>query len=124
MTNENDLMMKLMTAKKIMTKHNEIGRGGIPVNVNNSAPMVEDFKSPQATYNLPQEFLSEERAIPKQTNNELPTSERILNSRLPDEIKRLSEVEKQKRKQHQSRRRDIVEEYASTNEWGMNKMSR
>ena len=41
-----------------------------------------------------------------------------------DEIKRLSEVEKQKRKQHQSRRRDIVEEYASTNEWGMNKMSR
>jgi hypothetical protein len=33
MTNENDLMMKLVAAKQIMNKHNEIGRGGIPTSI-------------------------------------------------------------------------------------------
>lgn len=109
MTNENDLMMKLMTAKKIMTKHNEIGRGGIPVNVNNSAPMVEDFKSPQATYNLPSEYMNESLTMGHMQNDDVNTpylseeamsknihkmpqqasQDRILQSKLPDSIKQL-----------------------------------
>jgi hypothetical protein len=109
MTNENDLMMKLMTAKQIMTKHNEIGRGGIPVNVNNSAPLVEDFKAPQATYNLPSEFMNESLTMGHMQNDDVNTpylseeamsknihkmpqqasQDRILQSKLPDSIKQL-----------------------------------
>ena len=88
MGSEQELIEKLMISKKIMDKHNNMSRGQSQGNELTS-PMVEEFTPIKGQYNLPQEFLSEERAIPKQTNNELPTSERILNSRLPDEIKRL-----------------------------------
>ena len=88
MGSEQELIEKLMISKKIMDKHNNMSRGQSQGNELTS-PMVEEFTPIKGQYNLPQEFLSEERSIPKQTNNELPTSERILNSRLPDEIKRL-----------------------------------
>lgn len=88
MGSEQELIEKLMISKKIMDKHNNMGRGQSQGNELTS-PMVEEFTPIKGQYNLPQEFLSEESAIPRQTNNELPTSERILNSRLPDEIKRL-----------------------------------
>ena len=109
MTNENDLMTKLMTAKKIMSKHNEIGRGGMPVNVNNSAPLVEEFKAPQATYNLPSEYMNDSLTMGNMQNNDVNTpylseeamsknihkmpqqasQDRILQSKLPDSIKQL-----------------------------------
>jgi len=109
MTNENDLMTKLMTAKKIMSKHNEIGRGGMPVNVNNSAPLVEEFKAPQATYNLPSEYMNDSLTMGNMENNDVNTpylseeamsknihkmpqqasQDRILQSKLPDSIKQL-----------------------------------
>lgn len=104
MTNENDLMTKLMTAKKIMNKHNEIGRGGIPVNVNNSAPLVEEFKVPQANYNLPSEYMNNSRqtddinqpylsedAVNKNIHKmpQQVSQDRILQSKLPDAIKQL-----------------------------------
>jgi hypothetical protein len=88
MGSEQELIEKLMISKKIMDKHNNMGRGQSQGN-DLTSPMVEEFTPIKGQYNLPQEFLSEESKIPKQTNNELPTSERILNSRLPDEIKRL-----------------------------------
>ena len=88
MGSEQELIEKLMISKKIMDKHNNMGRGQSQGN-DLTSPMVEEFTPIKGQYNLPQEFLSEESAIPRQTNNELPTSERILNSRLPDEIKRL-----------------------------------
>ena len=88
MTNENDLMTKLMTAKQIMNKHNEIGRGGIPINVNNtshneggrnngkvnmtnSSPIVEEFRAPQATYNLPSEYMNNTSSMGNFQNEEI-----------------------------------------------------
>jgi hypothetical protein len=52
--------------------------------------MVEDFQPVNAGYNIPQELLSEQ---PSNTNDFDPTkpveTTRILNSKLPDEIKKL-----------------------------------
>lgn len=126
MTNENDLMTKLMTAKQIMNKHNEIGRGGIPINVNNashneggrnngkvnmtnSSPIVEEFRAPQATYNLPSEYMNNTSSMGNFQNEEInqpylseeavnknihkmpqqASQDRILSSKLPDSIKQL-----------------------------------
>ena len=56
MNSANDLMQRLAVSKKIMDKHSEIKRGNaqFPTNVN-----VQEFETPQASYNIPQEFLSE-----------------------------------------------------------------
>ena len=97
MTNENDLIQKLMISKKIMDKHNQTPRGssgGGTYNMNESfsSPEVEGYDAPQASYNIPQEYLSESMVSPNVTkpvsNGETP-KERIMNSKLPDEIKRL-----------------------------------
>ena len=88
MNSEQDLMQKLMISKKIMEKHNDMGRNGIQSTGGMSAPMVEDYQPMQATYNLPQEFLSEQE-VAKPINNGPMTTDRILGSKLPDEIKRL-----------------------------------
>lgn len=88
MNSEQDLIQKLMISKKIMEKHNDMGRNGIQSSGGSSAPMVEDYQPIQATYNLPQEFLSEQE-VAKPINNGPMTSDRILGSKLPDEIKKL-----------------------------------
>lgn len=85
MNSEQDLLNKLIISKKIMEKHNTIGRGqtgGLPV-----APMVEEFQPVNATYNLPDNLMEETK--PKTYSTEVPTEDRIKNSKLPDEIKRL-----------------------------------
>jgi hypothetical protein len=68
MGSEQELIEKLMISKKIMDKHNNMGRGQSQGNELTS-PMVEEFTPIKGQYNLPQEFLSEESTIPKQTNN-------------------------------------------------------
>jgi len=88
MNSEQDLIQKLMISKKIMEKHNDMGRNGIQSTGGMSAPMVEDYQPIQASYNLPQEFLSEQE-VAKPINNGPMTSDRILGSKLPDEIKKL-----------------------------------
>jgi hypothetical protein len=88
MNSEQDLLQKLMISKKIMEKHNEMGRNGNQLSGGMSTPMVEDYQPIQATYNLPQEFLSEQE-VAKPINNGPMTSDRILGSKLPDEIKKL-----------------------------------
>jgi hypothetical protein len=106
MTNENDLMMKLVTAKQIMNKHNEIGRGG--VRIENSSPMVEEFRQPSSNYNIPSEYmnesltmghlqtddinhplLSESQVKTNMSVSQPMTSDRIMSSKLPDSIKQL-----------------------------------
>lgn len=91
MNSEADLLKKLMVSKKIMEKHNEIGRGqsrNFTSNEGLSSPMVEDYQPIPAKYNLPQEFLEEQR--PTQYMNEGASLEdRISKSKLPDEIKKL-----------------------------------
>ena len=109
MTNENDLMMKLVTAKKIMNKHNEIGRGGLPVTMNET-PKVDSYNQPSATYNIPQEYMNESMTMGHMQNDDIDypllsesamneknltktyspaPSERIMSSKLPDAIKQL-----------------------------------
>jgi hypothetical protein len=85
MNNENDLIKRLMVSKAIMDKHNTMGRGAIPTNINQT-PMVEDYQAPTSNYNLPEEFVSEQKTIP---NPQPLTADRIMGSKLPDAIKQL-----------------------------------
>lgn len=83
-----DLMQKLAISKAIMDRHNGIDRGqssSSPMNINQ--PLSEEFEIPRANYNLPQEFMSESK--PMSTEAPVNTKDKILNSRLPDEIKKL-----------------------------------
>lgn len=81
----NDLMSKLAISKKIMDRHNEIPRGTNEAPLRNAAPQVESFNAVPANYNIPQEFVSQEI----KENTQPITQDRILNSKLPDEIKKL-----------------------------------
>ena len=92
MTNENDLMQKLMISKKIMDKHRELPRNtngdiGSISEQRIMAPDLQSFDSPNASYNIPQEFMQENVAtkIPKYVNS----NDRIMSSKLPDAIKQL-----------------------------------
>lgn len=88
MNTEQDLFQKLAISKKIMDRHNEMGRGQTG-SLPNSSPMLEDFQPINATYNLPNDMLMEQNSVPKPQSSGPPTKDRILNSKLPDEIKRL-----------------------------------
>jgi hypothetical protein len=86
MSTEMDLMQRLAVSKKIMDRHSEIKRG----DVRPTTPIVENFDTPQATYNLPNELLQEQPSQKTYHDPTQPTDkEKILKSRLPDEIKRL-----------------------------------
>lgn len=90
MNSENDFIQKLMVSKKIMDLHNKTPRNqssGVGIN----QPVLEEFNTPNASYNIPQDILSEvsQPQIPTKTKQEVPTEQRILASKLPDEIKRL-----------------------------------
>ena len=81
-----DLMQKLAISKKIMDVHNNIQRG----TATPSMPMVENFDTPAASYNIPQEYLSEVQTQKPTFDPSQPLDEdRIKNSKLPDEIKKL-----------------------------------
>ena len=92
MRTENDLIQKLMISKKIMDKHKEMPRGNaseIDISMA-STPELQSFNTPAASYNIPSEFLSEQQIARPVNNNPGPiTEEKIKNSKLPDEIKRL-----------------------------------
>ena len=85
---ENSLMQKLIASKQIMDIHNGTPRGSAR---NISMPEIENFDIPDAKYNIPSDLLMSEQAVVKQqsTSSGPPTKDRILNSKLPDEIKRL-----------------------------------
>lgn len=88
MGNENDLIQKLMISKKIMDRHNVIPRSGnSATDILPSSPELASFNPPQANYNIPQEFLAESKPITQQPK--ATTKDRILSSKLPDEIKKL-----------------------------------
>ena len=88
MMDENSLMQKLMASKKIMDIHNGTPRGQAR---NISMPEIENFNVPDAKYNVPTDLLMSEQAVVQQQSPSSgpPTKDRILNSKLPDEIKRL-----------------------------------
>jgi hypothetical protein len=82
----NDLMQKLVVAKKIMDVHNGTPRGNAR---NISMPELQNYDAPPANYSIPQEYMSEAQRPVTQTQNQLPTRDKILNSKLPNEIKQL-----------------------------------
>jgi hypothetical protein len=88
MTNENELIQKLMVSKKIMEKHGQMPRNGTQGNVFN-APMVEDYSAPVANYNLPPDMLQESNIPMNRQSSQMPAKDRIMSSKLPDEIKML-----------------------------------
>jgi hypothetical protein len=81
-----------MISKKIMDKHKEMPRGGVNESdvMMMSNPDVENFTPVPATYNIPNKFLQEQEISRPVNNNPTPiTEDKIRNSKLPDEIKRL-----------------------------------
>lgn len=82
-----DLMERLAMSKKIMDKHNEV-----PRNQSSGLGMVNE--NTNATYNIPQDMLQQTNT-PQQLNvsettiTKPVTNEAVLNSKLPDEIKKL-----------------------------------
>lgn len=86
--NENDLMNKLMISKKIMDIHNNVPRGQAKENSINFNTEVQEFSAPSAKYVIPEEFMGTQQQpkIPTQNTN---SKDRIMSSKLPDEIKRL-----------------------------------
>ncbi len=82
-----DLMQKLAMSKKIMDKHIEVPRGQSP-----GLPMSENVN---ATYNIPENIDSQLTQQPTQpsiqeTVNVQPVSQdAVINSKLPEEIKKL-----------------------------------
>jgi hypothetical protein len=89
MNSSEDLMRRLAVSKKIMDRQEGIKTNGLSGN-RISTPVVEGYEPVSATYNIPQDIISESTP---QTPLHDPTkpidSNRILNSKLPDEIKRL-----------------------------------
>ena len=79
-----DLMQKLAMSKQIMDRHKEMPRGqsaGMPNMVSESIP--------NAKYNIPQEMVSESVQKPVQMPPQQMDESRILNSKLPEHIKKL-----------------------------------
>ena len=92
MNSEAELLQKLMVSKKIMEKHNDMGRGqSRNINMGNdfSSPMVENYEAPAAKYNLPADLMEESRPVSQPRQSNVPMEDRIASSKLPDEIKKL-----------------------------------
>jgi len=92
MNSEAELLQKLMVSKQIMDKHNDMGRGqarNVSMGSDYSTPMVESFEAPAARYNLPADLMEETRPVSQPRQSNVPMEDRIANSKLPDEIKRL-----------------------------------
>jgi hypothetical protein len=88
MTNAEDLMKRLAVSKKIMERQEQIKPGTMD-NRSTNTPSIESYEPVNANYNLPQEFLSEQTPQ-RQFDPTKPIEEtKIINSKLPDEIKRL-----------------------------------
>jgi hypothetical protein len=91
MTNEDELIQKLMVSKKIMQKHDSMGRG-TSSNMGFETPQVETFDAPQARYNIPDDVINESEYQSTANLTSKPqniTKDRIMSSKLPDEIKQL-----------------------------------
>jgi len=81
-----DLMQKLALSKKIMDKHNEVPRGQNPMGLPNINENVN------ANYNIPENLLdssTQQHRIQETINTKPISQDAVLNSKLPDEIKRL-----------------------------------
>jgi hypothetical protein len=84
-----ELMQRLAVSKKIMEKTEGMQRGSVDTTRINT-PVMEEYKPVQGSYNIPQEFLPENSSPKGSFDPTVPMdADRIKNSKLPDEIKRL-----------------------------------
>jgi hypothetical protein len=81
-------MNKLMISKKIMDIHSNVPRGQVSGNHSFTNPEIQDFEAPSAKYVIPEEFMGTQQQ-PKIPTQNVNSKDRILASKLPDEIKRL-----------------------------------
>lgn len=81
----NDLMQKLMISKAIMDKHNVMDRGQAR-NINPQS--LQTFEPINASYNIPQEMVTESN-VSKPVSVNVTNKDKIMSSKLPDEIKKL-----------------------------------
>ncbi len=87
MTTNEDLMQRLAVSKKIMEKTENLQRNNGDRKMNIT---VEDYQPVNVKYNVPNEFLPQQEYKTTQHDPTIPLDEnRIMNSKLPDEIKRL-----------------------------------
>lgn len=87
-----DFLEKLMISKKIMEKHDSLPRSGSASDASImsnsiSTPELQSFQPVGGSYNIPEEFLSSKNVV--DTKPFTVTEDRIKNSKLPDEIKKL-----------------------------------
>lgn len=89
MGSEMDLMQRLAVSKKIMEKTEQIKSGSIDSRKFN-IPQIEEYQPVNAKYNLPEEYLTETTQQKTYHDPSQPLDkDRVLNSKLPDEIKKL-----------------------------------
>ena len=79
-------MEKLKVAKAIMDKHETIGKSNKESGAR-TAPVLEEYNQPNLRYNLPDDVSIDDTQVVNKAN--MPTRDRVLQSKLPDEIKRL-----------------------------------
>ncbi len=88
-----------MLSKKIMDKHSQIPRSGANSGFNSDynyddsrelpKQSLQEFSPISANYNIPEEYLNSQNISHKSQNTSEPTKDLVMNSKLPDEIKRL-----------------------------------
>lgn len=86
----NDLMQKLMVSKQIMDRHSEMDKGVAPKKSTSQQLVREYDESPvPATYNIPEEYLASSQPTQVTKAPVVMTEDRIMNSKLPEAIKKL-----------------------------------
>ena len=83
-------MQKLMVSKQIMDRHNEMDKGIAPKKSTPQQLVREYDESPvPATYNIPEEYLASSQPAQVSKAPSVMTEDRIMNSKLPEAIKKL-----------------------------------
>jgi hypothetical protein len=83
-------MQKLMVSKQIMDRHNEMDKGVAPKK-STSQPLIREYDEAPvpATYNIPEEYLASSQPTQVSKAPVVMTEDRIMNSKLPEAIKKL-----------------------------------
>lgn len=83
-------MQKLMVSKQIMDRHNEMDKGIAPKKSTPQQLVREYDEAPvPATYNIPEEYLASSQPTQVSKTPAVMTEDRIMNSKLPEAIKKL-----------------------------------
>lgn len=82
-------MQKLMMSKAIMDKSDNIKRSNSLQETSLQSMYSPEFEVPNAKYNIPQEYMDTPRSAPSVKTPKVPTTDAIMSSKLPDEIKKL-----------------------------------